>query len=569
MRILLVEDDEDDYILSREKAEEAFSGNVDLEWVDNWDDAVERISEGRHDVYLVDYYLGPRTGLELIEEMTLSSLAVPFILLTGQDSHETDLKAMQAGATDYLVKGQLTAPLLNRAIRYAIRQKQNEQRLIALAEYDPLTGLANRTLLRRRVEETAHSSNRTGKKFALLLLDLDHFKDVNDTLGHPAGDELLVEVAQRLSARCRCTDTVARLGGDEFVILANHMDAAADSSVLAEKLIESLTPPVRIGQQDIHVTTSVGIAIYPDDGGDLDVLLKNADMALYRAKSTGRGKAHLFDNRLAIEIKTRKSIETEMRKALEQDGFDLHYQPQINCGNNEVVGVEALLRWKHPDLGPMGPDVFIPIAESTGLIGALGEWVLEKACAQIVEWQTQEFGPLRIAVNLSGVQFRNDLVKIVRDITERYGVDPDLLELELTESVLMDHVEAALDTLQGLNDLGAKIAVDDFGTGYSSLSYLRRFPVDRLKIDRSFVRDIHNNHDDEAIVRAIVALAHSLNLGVIAEGVETRAQLTLLKKMGCCHAQGYLFSRPLPATELGDWLREKHASQNAAAERVA
>ena len=379
------------------------------------------------------------------------------------------------------------------------------------------------------------------------------------------GDELLIEISKRLSAQCRCTDTVARLGGDEFVILADHLGSAEDSMQFAQKIIEVLASPVDLAENEVHVDTSVGIAVHPDDGEDLDQLLKNADMALYRAKCTGRGRAQLFDNRLAVEIQTRKLLETEIRRTIKEGGFELHYQPQIDSACNEVTGVEALLRWPHPELGSVPPDQFIPIAESTGLITSLGEWVLEEACAQINKWREQEVSPFRVAVNLSGAQFRHgNLVQTVHQITRRHGVAPRWLELELTESMLMGHVDSAAETLKGLHELGTTIAIDDFGTGYCSLLYLRRFSVDRLKIDRSFVHDMGEDPDDRAIVNAIVALAHSLNLGVIAEGVETSEQLRLLEGMGCCHAQGYLISRPLPPTELVQWLSLRTGSSETA-----
>ena len=570
LRILLIEDDEDDYILARKQITAAFAGTADLEWARNWDEGVQLVEGANHDVYLVDYYLGERTGLELIRETTLVGELAPFILLTGQDSPDVDAEAMRAGATDYLVKGQYTAPLLKRAIRYAIERKKTKQKLLALAQYDSLTGLANRSLFHQRLQGAIRQAGRTRRSFAILLLDLDHFKDINDTLGHSRGDQLLMAVSKRLSKCIRETDTVARLGGDEFAVIATHLNIPRDCIAVAEKIADALSAPFQLEHHEVYSATSIGITVYPTDGNDPDQLLKNADVALYRAKAKGRSTYQIFDRKLAVEIQTRKTMESELRKAIERDELDLHLQPQIDSVHNRVIGAEALLRWHSPDLGMVPPGQFIPLAESNGLIIPLGDWVLETACKHLQRIDRAALPKISIAVNLSGAQFRHgDIVTTVQRATQRTGTSLTQLELELTESILMRNVRSVLDPVEALHALGVKFTLDDFGTGYCSLAYLKRFPLHRLKIDRSFVRDITTDPNDATLVNAIITLSHNLNLDVIAEGVETAAQMEYLQQHGCPHAQGYYFAPALPWAEFETWYRNWLTRSNEAPPGVA
>jgi diguanylate cyclase (GGDEF)-like protein/PAS domain S-box-containing protein len=429
--------------------------------------------------------------------------------------------------------------------------KESEEKLHHLAHHDALTGLPNRPLLNARLEHSLQQANREGTNVAVLFLDLDHFKKVNDSLGHPVGDQLLQLVAKRLLASVREEDTVARLGGDELAIVLGSMEDARYASSVAREILDRLSKPFELEGRDVFVSASIGISVYPQDGRDVMTLLKNADAAMYMAKGEGRSKYHLYSKELTVRACESLALETNLYRALEREELLLHFQPQVSLQSGDIVGVEALVRWQHPEIGLVSPARFIPLAEENGLIGAIGKWVMHAACVQASAWQNDGLPPLRIAVNLSGRQLgQENLVQDVSDILEDTGLDPACLELELTESSLMKQAEHAVKALDALRELGTTIAVDDFGTGYSSLSYLKRFPVDRLKIDRTFVRDIPQDTSDVALAKAIVALGHSLNLTVVAEGVETHAQRELLASIGCDEMQGFLYSAPRTASEL-------------------
>ncbi len=429
--------------------------------------------------------------------------------------------------------------------------KKAEEQLRHLAHHDALTGLPNRLLLNARLEHSLQQARRKGTSVGVLFLDLDHFKKVNDSLGHPVGDRLLQLVAERLSAFVREEDTVARLGGDELTIVLGSLDGVRSAETVAQGILTELSEPFHLEGRDLFVSASLGISIYPQDGRDATVLLKNADAAMYMAKSEGRNRYHFYSQELTSMACESLALETDLYRALEREELVLHFQPQVSLQSGEVVGVEALVRWRHPDMGLVSPAKFIPLAEENGLIGAIGKWVLRTACAQAKTWQNQGLTPLRIAVNLSGRQLaQSDIVQEVHDVLQSTGLEPAYLELELTEGSVMKQADRAANTLDALRELGTTIAIDDFGTGYSSLGYLKRFPVDRLKIDRTFVGDIPQNANDVALAKAVVALGHSLNLSVIAEGVETEAQRELLASIGCDEMQGFLYSAPRTANEL-------------------
>jgi diguanylate cyclase (GGDEF)-like protein/PAS domain S-box-containing protein len=441
-------------------------------------------------------------------------------------------------------------------------RKQAEARIAYMAHHDALTDLPNRVLFNDRLDELLARVRRSGENLAVHCLDLDHFKGVNDTLGHPIGDELLKTVAQRLRQCLRDSDLVARLGGDEFAVVQWPVASPNEASTMATTLIDVVSKPYEVHGHEFVVGASIGIALAPHDGEAADVLLRNADMALYRAKAEGRGTAHFFEPEMDRRIQARRVLELDLRKAFANGELELYYQPQINLTTNAVSGFEALLRWRHPERGMVPPMEFIPLAEEIGLIVPLGEWVLRTACAEAVRWP----GDFKIAVNLSPAQFRSrGVVKAVLTALAYSRLPAGRLELEITESVLLGETDANLATLHQLREIGVRISMDDFGTGYSSLSYLRCFPFDKIKIDRSFVSELAERPDCLAIIRAVAGLGLSLGIATTAEGIETREQLERVRAEGCTEVQGYLFSAPRPAAELGDFMRDVAANSAAVA----
>ena len=440
-------------------------------------------------------------------------------------------------------------------------RKKAERDVQKMAYFDSLTGLPNRALLTDRLHQILAQSVREGWLVGVLFLDIDRFKWINDTLGHAAGDRLLQSVADRMQKRLRESDTVARLGGDEFVIALTAAKHDQDISLVAQEIMKALAMPFEIGEQEIFISASIGIAIYPQDGQDVGSLLRNADTAMYVAKEAGRNNYKFFSQEMNQKAVERMALEGNLRRALEKDEFALAYQPQIDTRSRQMTGVEALLRWNHPETGPISPGKFIPIAEETGLIIPIGEWVLRSACMQARTWIDAGFCSLRVAVNISGCQFKQgNLAQLVRQVLDETGLDPANLELELTESILMDNAESAINMLTELKKLGVTLAIDDFGTGYSSLTYLKHFPIDRLKIDQLFIRNITTDANDASISEAIIAMAHSLKMDVIAEGVETREQMDFLVSRKCFDMQGYYFSRPVPAEKIGQLMEYKNIS---------
>ena len=679
--ILLLEDNPGDARLLREMLNEEGSFNTQLTLVGCMSDAEKHLAERVVDIILLDLGLPDAQGLEAVQRVRATAPHVPVVVLTGLDDESVAAQALQEGAQDYLIKGQIEARGLFRALRYAGERKIMEEALFAekeraqvtlhciadavicadssgritflnvvaenltgwpwrvaegrqmadvfcvqgaatpeaallpietttgqspivllqansilirrdgyetpiegsvapirdreglatgavivfrdvsgpramvrqlahSAEHDFLTGLPNRMLLNDRINQAIGLAPRHMKHVAVLFLDLDGFKHINDSLGHPVGDKLLQSVAKRLVECVRGSDTVSRQGGDEFVVLLSEVELSEDAAVTARRILAAVADAHSIDQHDLHVTASVGVSVYPDDGRDADTLIKNADIAMYQAKENGRHGFQFFKPAMNVRAVERQSIEEGLRRALERNEFTLHYQPKINLATGAITGAEALLRWTHPARGPINPADFIPVAEDCGLILPIGAWVLREACQQARTWIDAGLPVMTMAVNVSAMEFRvENFLDGVLAILAQTNLEPKSLELELTESVLMKQAAAAATILQSLRENGIRVTIDDFGTGYSSLSYLQKFPVDALKIDQSFIRQISKVGDDTTIVKAVIGMARGLKLRVIAEGVENLEELAFLRAYRCDEAQGYYFSRPVPAEQ--------------------
>ncbi len=688
LRLLLIEDDEDDYLILRDLLDEAAGLSCHLDWVSGLAAGKAALARDAHDLYLIDYRLGADSGLELLEYAGEAGRLRPMILLTGQDDTELDARALAMGAADYLVKGQFDASQLGRAIRYALERSAASERLLqsnaraallqrcleashngvlivdaqapgrpviyvnpafeqitgysaeealgrncrflqgsetrqsgieeirrALAaqrevhvvlrnfrkdgsafwndlyiapvpdergvithyigvqndiserkhfesqlaynaNHDVLTGLPNRALMEDRLEQGCQIARRYQRQLGVMLLDLDGFKPINDTLGHAIGDRMLVEVAQRLAAELRPGDTLARLGGDEFVIVLPDLAHGEDVLAVAERLIACVARPYRLNELDLHVTASIGITLSDGAIAQPMQLIQQADLAMYQAKQRGRNNYQWYTEHLNRQVSESMTLRNELQKAIEALSFELHYQPQIDARSGAVTGYEALLRWPHAEQGMISPARFIPVAEDTGQIIPISLWVLARACRDARRLQLDGLQGGAVSVNISAVHFlRDNFLDSVREALRASDLPPRCLELEITESVLLENAERAIALLRELKALGVGLALDDFGTGYSSLSYLKDLPIDKVKIDRSFIRDLIDDPRDAAVTRGIISMAHHLDLQVVAEGVETAAQAARLFDSQCDVFQGYYYARPMPLSELEDYLR--------------
>jgi diguanylate cyclase (GGDEF)-like protein len=438
-------------------------------------------------------------------------------------------------------------------------RKLAERHLLHLAHHDPLTDLPNRMLLTQKLRAELDSARADSRGFALHFIDLDHFKGINDVLGHSVGDRLLGKVAQNLQRAVRETDTVARLGGDEFAIVQTGIEGPEDAADLARRLIEVTAQPLDIDGKEIQATGSIGVTLFPSDGDDAEELLKNADLAMYQAKADGGKGFRFYSTDMHIVAHEISRLDAELKDAVEHEQFVLHYQPQVDARTGRIVGAEALVRWNRDGAGLVYPGAFLSRAEANGLIVPINEWVLNEACREAQRWRRAGLPPVSIAVNLSPVQFRRQNIgKLITSALRETGLEPSRLELEITESIVMENSDSIVRDLNRLRKLGVRFSIDDFGTGYSSFRYIKTFPVDRLKVDQSFISSMDQNVSDVAIVQAIIGLAHNLKLDVIAEGVETEAQRSWLVKEGIGEMQGYFFSRPLPATEFVELLRSEN-----------
>jgi diguanylate cyclase (GGDEF)-like protein/PAS domain S-box-containing protein len=692
--LLVVEDNPGDARLIREMFNEQDAHRTEFTHVECMCDAEKHLADNQVDIILLDLGLPDAQGLEAVRRARKAAPRTPLVVLTGLDDESLASQALQDGAQDYLVKGQIESRSLLRSLRYAVERKAMEEALFVeqeraqvtlnsigdavactdisgnisflnfvaekmsgwtlaeaighsmpeilrildavtretisnpmklgagqktsvhlppnsvlirrdgfeipiedsvapihdrqgkatgavivfrdvsvtramelemahLAQHDFLTGLPNRMLFSDRVRQAIAVAPRHLKKVAVLFLDLDGFKHINDSLGHAVGDRLLQSISKRLVTCVRGADTVSRQGGDEFVVLLSEMEKSEDAAITARRMLQAVAKAHSVELHDLHVTASIGVSVYPDDGMDSETLIKNADTAMYQAKENGRQSYQFFKPAMNVRAVERQSIEESLRTALQRDEFSVHYQPKINIQTGRISGAEALLRWTHPTQGPISPARFIPVAEDCGLILPIGNWVLREACKQARAWMDAKLPLATIAVNISAIEFRDDrFLDGVFKILEETLLDPQYLELELTESVLMKHVESTKSILNALREKGIQLAVDDFGTGYSSLSYLRKFSIDAIKIDQSFIRQITTAPDDTTIVTAMIGMGRSLKLRVVAEGVETQQELDFLKVHHCEEAQGYYFSRPVPPQQFAKLLKAGIAEKN-------
>lgn len=563
IKILLFEDDPGDFALLREYIAEDKSANIKLENVQRLADGLELLSRGKFDIILADLSLPDSHGFETFEKINTIWPEIPIIVLTGNDDDDLAGQAVKAGAQDYLVKGQFEHQLLIRSIRHALERHRLLSELKAariaerlLAHRDTLTGLPNRQLFYDRLRQSILHAQRYKHFFAILFLDFDGFKSINDTLGHSMGDSLLKMASERLKECLRQSDTVARWGGDEFTLILDRISHGQNAIGVAYKILDAISQPFVIDGHELLITTSIGISLYPADAEDVEDLVKKADTAMYRAKKSGKNSFRCYDSSMDINYLEHVTRVNSLKKAIEDDELEAFYQPQINLNTKAITGVEAFVRWRHPQRGLIPPSKFMPLAEETGLILQVDEWMLRNTCAQNKRWQQEGLPAIRVSVNLSGRMFREGkFPEILSQILVETGLDAKYLVLEITETDAMRDVERTVVRLKKFKQIGVQIALHQFGTGASSLSCLKRLPKDMLKIDRSFVKGLANNEEDRTITNGIMALAHSLDLKVIAEGVETKEQMSFLLKPGCDEVQGYFISRPVSAAELTELLK--------------
>jgi diguanylate cyclase (GGDEF)-like protein len=547
-KILIVEDDEDDYVLLEELLIEAIGDVGAIHWAEDFKSAQAKIATEHFDFYFLDNRLGAELGLELIVEIKQQfATAPPIIMLSGVDDYQTDLDAMEKGADDYIIKSELTSHLLERTFRYSLKSKDLEAKLAKLAHFDTLTGLYNRSLFNELLIKAIQQSERSGEKFALVTLDLDNFKFINDNYGHPAGDQLLIKIARRLKHAIRSSDIVARLGGDEFSLLLKDVKKDSDFVMLVENIMDIFQAPIQVDSKSVSVTTSVGIAIFPTDTQTASELIDHSDRAMYQAKALGRNNYSFYNQQLHQEAIMKHKLELELNFAIDNNLLLLHYQPIISLKTGAIISYEALLRWPNNENGFRNTEEFIEVAEESNLILKIGDWVFKAACLQLKTWAKQGINDRHISINASANQFNSDdFIELVEQYVKEAPELTKKLTIELTERKPLVISAKTVNRLMVLSNLGVKFSVDDFGTGHSSISYLRAFPMDSIKIDKSIIQNILTSNEDLALCTAIIALGKALNLDVIAEGVETEEINNLLNSLACPYGQGYLYSKPMP-----------------------
>jgi diguanylate cyclase (GGDEF)-like protein len=564
VRVLLVGGDSEEARTLRELLDRSRAMQFSVVHMAQIGEALARPETRKSDVLLLALDSAESPDLPTLMQAHLGAPLVPIVVVSGTDDESLAIRALQRGARGTLLWDELSPRLLVSTLAAALESHRTilqlrnaRERARHLATHDPLTGLANRSLFLDRLSQAVSTGRRGRHKHAVLSLDVDGFKSINDALGRAVGDGLLRGISRRLTSCLRETDTAARLGGDEFSVLLTNLSNELDAATVARKLLAALCEPIQFRRQSTTLRCSIGISTFPRDAGDPEELVKKADTALFHAKDRGGSRFEFFTDDMNAAIQQRVAIEDRLRTALEEERLVLHYQPQFDLTRGRIIGAEALLRWQHPELGLVSPSHFLPVAEETGLIVPIGDWILRTACAQNAAWNRMGHGGLRVSVNVSSHQFLEPgLAEVVGNALEESGLPPVSLELEITESSLLRDVEVTVNTLRHLKDLGVRLAIDDFGTGYSSLAYLKRLPIDVLKIDQSFVRTLTTDPADATITEMIVQLAGGLNLTTIAEGVETLEQLLLLGSYGCNRMQGYLFGKPVPPEIFVTWLSE-------------
>ncbi|MFO1390352.1 putative bifunctional diguanylate cyclase/phosphodiesterase [Cellvibrio sp.] len=545
IKILFIDREHGEYLLIADILSHVRNVNYELVWCDQLDTAASKILSGEYDVVLLDFYWGDLSARDLLNSVKVQANKTPIVIMTDEMEIEVDRDVIRTGASDYLIKGQIDHQLLERTLRYAIERKQTEMYLARLAHYDQLTDIPNRILFRDRLEHLIHLANRDKTSFALLFIDLNGFKQVNDNFGHDAGDAIIRICAERLSACMRRSDSVARMGGDEFTLLLSHIDNHTDVAHIAEKIIALLSEPAEINGYEVVVGCSIGIAIYPQAGRDADSLLKNADMAMYKAKQEDGSSFCFFTDAMNKNVRRQLRMEANLRKALKKNQFFLQYQPRVDVETQKVVAVESLLRWDSPDLGLLNASDFIAAAEDTGLITAIGYWAIRQACNDLKVIHARFGNTITMSINISMRQFKDErLVQEIASIFEDFDIQAGDVEFELTESSFMENIDLVSLCMRPLAFFGINFALDNFGTGSSSFLHLQRLPISSVKLASRLMTELQRNSSDRRLVAAMINLAHNLGKIVVAEGVETVEQKRWLQETGCNQMQGFYFAPP-------------------------
>lgn len=557
IKILFIDSEEGEYLLIADLLSQIHHTDYQLVWHNQLDGALQAILADDYDLILLDYYWENGNVRDLLKAAKSQACQAPIVVMTDEMETEVDREAIRGGASDYLIKGHIDNLLLERTLRYAIERKQTEQHLSRLAHYDTLTDIPNRILFRDRLEHAIRLADRDQTNFTLMFIDLNGFKQVNDSFGHDTGDAVIRMCAERLNECMRRSDSVARMGGDEFTLLLENTDSSTDVAHIAEKIIARVGSPYRVGGYELSIGCSLGIAVYPQAGQDAETLLKNADMAMYQAKLRDESSFRFFTEAMNQQVRRQLRLESDLRAALNHDQLSLVYQPRIDIHSGTIIAVEALLRWNHPERGLLDAKEFIGIAEDTGLINAIGYWAVSRACEDLIKLKHECRQDLLMAVNLSVRQFADEqLVQNLARIFADTGARGDDIEFELTETSFMENIELVSLCMRPLSHLGITFSLDNFGTGSSSFLHLQRLPISAVKIDSRFMVELGSKRNDRRLVSAMITLAHNLGKTVVAEGVETQAQKEWLAESGCDHMQGYYFCAPQPFDQLCSTLKD-------------